>query len=209
MLSTIERPPIRESKTVSAPSTAGDHPLLWRAGGVLAFTALIGWAICGRGPLSPFFDVGSGLIAIGGPVALLLAVFGWTGARDSVLTLLVGASATREAQDAAGFFRLGAAFSLACGFLGTLIGLMIMLGSMDDPSTIGPALAMAMLTQFYAVLLAIGCVVAGAIISRRQGSHGLLDKLTRHSVATAGTTAAAGTAMILLAFMIIVVVMAP
>ncbi len=197
MQSTIERAPTTESETAS------NHLFLWRAGGLFAFIVVIGWAICGRGPLGPFIDVGSGLISVGGPIALLLVVFGWTGVRDSVYTLLAGASATRDAEDAVNFFRLGAAFSLACGFLGTLIGLTIMLGNLADPSMIGPAMALALLTQLYAVLLAIGCGAAGAIVSRRQGNRGLLGKLTRHSVIAAGATAAVGTTAILLAMMTI------
>ena len=44
--------------------------------------------------------------------------------------------------------------SPAMGLIGTLIGLVQMLGSMEDPSTIGPAMAVALLTTFYGALLA-------------------------------------------------------
>ncbi len=42
----------------------------------------------------------------------------------------------------------------AFGMIGTLIGLVQMLGSMDDPSKIGPAMAVALLTTLYGALLA-------------------------------------------------------
>ena len=43
----------------------------------------------------------------------------------------------------------------AFGMLGTLIGLIIMLGNMSsDPSTIGPSMAVALITTFYGILLA-------------------------------------------------------
>jgi chemotaxis protein MotA len=42
----------------------------------------------------------------------------------------------------------------AFGMIGTLIGLVQMLASMDDPSSIGPAMAVALLTTLYGVLLA-------------------------------------------------------
>lgn len=42
----------------------------------------------------------------------------------------------------------------AFGMIGTLIGLVQMLGSMEDPSTIGPAMAVALLTTLYGALLA-------------------------------------------------------
>ncbi|MGI6036932.1 MAG: motility protein A [Limnochordia bacterium] len=42
----------------------------------------------------------------------------------------------------------------AFGMTGTLIGLIQMLGEMDDPNTIGPALAVAVITTLYGVVLA-------------------------------------------------------
>lgn len=42
----------------------------------------------------------------------------------------------------------------AFGMLGTLIGLIIMLGNLDNPETIGPAMAIALITTFYGVLFA-------------------------------------------------------
>ncbi len=42
----------------------------------------------------------------------------------------------------------------AMGMVGTIIGLVLMLKSMNDPSTIGPAMAVALLTTFYGATLA-------------------------------------------------------
>ncbi|RMD86614.1 MAG: flagellar motor protein MotA, partial [Alphaproteobacteria bacterium] len=42
----------------------------------------------------------------------------------------------------------------AMGLIGTLIGLVQMLGSLDDPTRIGPAMAVALLTTLYGALLA-------------------------------------------------------
>ncbi|MFQ5692890.1 MAG: motility protein A [Nitrospinota bacterium] len=46
------------------------------------------------------------------------------------------------------------AYSPAMGLIGTLIGLVQMLANMSDPSNIGPAMAVALLTTFYGALLA-------------------------------------------------------
>lgn len=46
------------------------------------------------------------------------------------------------------------AFSPAMGLIGTLIGLVQMLQSMDDPGSIGPAMALALITTFYGALMA-------------------------------------------------------
>ena len=45
-------------------------------------------------------------------------------------------------------------FAPALGMIGTLIGLVQMLQTMDDPSTIGPAMAVALLTTFYGAIIA-------------------------------------------------------
>lgn len=45
-------------------------------------------------------------------------------------------------------------FAPAFGMVGTLIGLVIMLQNMEDPSAIGPAMAVALLTTLYGALLA-------------------------------------------------------
>lgn len=45
-------------------------------------------------------------------------------------------------------------FAPALGMIGTLIGLVQMLQSMDDPSSIGPAMAVALLTTFYGSVMA-------------------------------------------------------
>lgn len=59
-------------------------------------------------------------------------------------------------------------WSPAFGIIGTLIGLVTMLGSMDDPKTIGPKMAIALLTTFYGALIAnlIALPMAGKLKQR-------------------------------------------
>jgi chemotaxis protein MotA len=54
----------------------------------------------------------------------------------------------------------------AMGMLGTIVGLSSMFATMDDGASIGPAMALAMLTTFYGVLLS--SVIAGPIASRLE-----------------------------------------
>lgn len=54
----------------------------------------------------------------------------------------------------ASLFKTMASLFPAWGMLGTLIGLVQLLGSLDDPSAIGPAMAVALITTFYGSLLA-------------------------------------------------------
>jgi chemotaxis protein MotA len=64
------------------------------------------------------------------------------------------AATTARVQRSANVLRKAAEISPAMGLIGTLIGLVQMLGNLSDPSVIGPAMAVALLTTFYGVVLA-------------------------------------------------------
>jgi chemotaxis protein MotA len=51
-------------------------------------------------------------------------------------------------------FQKLAGFAPAFGMIGTLIGLVQMLAQLDDPETLGPAMAVAILTTFYGTIMA-------------------------------------------------------
>ena len=55
----------------------------------------------------------------------------------------------------------------AMGMIGTLIGLVLMLGNMSDPKAIGPAMAVALLTTLYGAFFAN--VVFAPIVTKLQG----------------------------------------
>lgn len=55
----------------------------------------------------------------------------------------------------------------AMGMIGTLIGLVQMLGNMADPKAIGPAMAVALLTTLYGAFLAN--VIFGPILAKLEG----------------------------------------
>lgn len=61
--------------------------------------------------------------------------------------------AERHKQGAQIFENMGAS-APAFGMLGTLIGLILMLRNLDDPSSIGPGMAVALITTFYGSLFA-------------------------------------------------------
>ncbi len=51
-------------------------------------------------------------------------------------------------------FRAMADVAPAMGMIGTLVGLVLMLSAMDDPKTIGPSMAVALLTTLYGAMIA-------------------------------------------------------
>ena len=78
-------------------------------------------------------------------------------------------------------------FAPALGMIGTLIGLVQMLRTMEDPSTIGPAMAVALLTTFYGALLAniLFLPIAGKLKNRSSEEVMLKDLMTEGVISIA------------------------
>lgn len=72
---------------------------------------------------------------------------------ESILSIELENIEARHKTNIAFFDNLGA-MGPAFGMLGTLIGLVLMLQNMSDPASIGPAMAIALITTFYGSVLA-------------------------------------------------------
>ena len=75
---------------------------------------------------------------------------------EEVQSVLRGELASMRQRHKRGqkLFKFLAATAPSMGMIGTLIGLVQMLQTLDDPSKIGPAMAVALLTTFYGAILA-------------------------------------------------------
>ena len=70
----------------------------------------------------------------------------------------------------------------AFGMIGTLMGLVAMLKNMSDPSSIGPAMAVALLTTFYGAIIAnLFCIPVGMKLKQRSK-----EESTRMNIIVAG-----------------------
>jgi len=99
-------------------------------------------------------NLGVGLIADGTDLEVTREVLE-TAAATEVNQLALGEKLWREISIYAPMF----------GMMGTVIGLVIMLRSLSDPGSIGPAMALALLTTFYGIVIAgVLCLpIAGKI----------------------------------------------
>jgi flagellar motor component MotA len=105
-------------------------------------------------PVQNFFDFTSmGMVTIATAIGLLLSHSASN--VSQTLRSVFGPETMHPEhaeQGAAMFLRL-AELAVATGFLGMLVGMTQMLQNLADPSAIGPALSVALLTMFYGVLL--------------------------------------------------------
>jgi chemotaxis protein MotA len=66
----------------------------------------------------------------------------------------------------------------AMGMIGTLIGLVAMLANMDDPKSIGPAMAVALLTTLYGAMMATMVMIPIADkLTLRAEQEGLIQAM--------------------------------
>lgn len=87
---------------------------------------------------------------------------------SSILGLEISAMEDRHSKGADVFDQMGAD-GPAMGMIGTLMGLVQMLQNMSDPSAIGPAMAVALLTTFYGALIAnVFCLPIAAKLKVRS-----------------------------------------
>jgi chemotaxis protein MotA len=101
--------------------------------------------------------------------AISLVIDGFpTGEIEHILGRERHATSERHVRSA-GVLRRAGEVAPAMGLIGTLIGLVQMLGNLQDPAAIGPAMAVALLTTFY------GAVLANMVF------HPLATKLERNS----------------------------
>jgi chemotaxis protein MotA len=83
----------------------------------------------------------------------------------------------RHEQGAAIFTTL-ASYAPAMGMIGTLIGLVQMLQNLSDPSAIGPAMAVALITTFYGAVIAnVICLPMAGKLKGRSSSEVLVKTL--------------------------------
>jgi len=102
---------------------------------------------------------------------LNLAVDGFTGDDiDSILRAEISATVDRHEKSAA-ILRRAAEVAPAMGLIGTLVGLVQMLGNLEDPSTIGPSMAVALLTTFYGAIMANMLFLPLAAKLERNSAH--------------------------------------
>jgi chemotaxis protein MotA len=105
---------------------------------------------------------------------------------ERILTQEVEATSQRHLKSA-GVLRRAGEVAPAMGLIGTLVGLVQMLGNLEDPSTIGPAMAVALLTTFYGAILANMVFLPLANkLDRNSGAEAMVKQLFALGAASIG-----------------------
>lgn len=85
----------------------------------------------------------------------------------------------------ANILRRGSEIAPAMGLIGTLIGLVQMLANLQDPETIGPAMAVALLTTFYGAILGTAVLAPmAAKLERNSNEEAMLRTLIMISMSS-------------------------
>lgn len=95
---------------------------------------------------------------------------------ERILSQDIDALAQRHRR-AASILRRGAEVAPAMGLIGTLIGLVQMLADLNNPETIGPAMALALLTTFYGAIMGMALLSPLAAKLERNSNDEVLNRV--------------------------------
>jgi chemotaxis protein MotA len=105
---------------------------------------------------------------------------------ERIMRREVQAIAQRQSRSVS-IFKKAAEISPAMGLIGTLVGLIQMLANLDDPNTIGPSMAVALLTTFYGALLSnVVFTPLASKMERNSAEDMLLNQLYVMAAASIG-----------------------
>jgi chemotaxis protein MotA len=99
---------------------------------------------------------------------------------DLIMSQEIGALVERH-QRSAGIVRRAAEIAPGMGLIGTLVGLVQMLAQLDDPSAIGPSMAVALLTTFYGAILGTVILTPMAAKLERNSQEEALNRALIHT----------------------------
>lgn len=137
--------------------TTGVH---WaRIVGLFAFWALVGCAAVMGGPIAVLLNIPSLILCLGGTLALALLTYGFAALRHALgalRVLVVNTQPVLLSTVDGTILRGCTGYAYACGALGTILGCVQMMATMDDPTCFGFYFAMCLLPLLYAVLLSEG-----------------------------------------------------
>ena len=100
-------------------------------------------AIFAGGDIRAFIDIPSLLVVTGPVIASISAKHGLEGFKELF----------REGENQSKILHTMGVTGILAGAIGTMIGLIIMLGNLSDKSALGPAFAIALLTLLYGLLI--------------------------------------------------------
>jgi hypothetical protein len=141
-------------------------------GGSVACGLLAVW-MGGMG-VGPFIDLPS-LMIVGLPtVGLTVAAFGPREPVESVAFLFAGNPTEAQLSRGSGIAFAVGGIALATGMLGSLIGVVQMLQTLSDPTSVGPAMSLALLTTMYGIAVALLAFVAALRLAERSGRADVL-----------------------------------
>ena len=120
-----------------------------------------------RAVATSLIDIPSALVTFGPPVALLLFSFGSKFGR-AIKTVFKRDADGEDLLLGVFFFERAKTYVVVSGVLGTLIGLIIIWNSIDDPAALGPGMALGLLTQIYPIMLAFGIILPVVASLRRR-----------------------------------------
>jgi len=136
--------------------------------GEILLVGLLAGSILIDTPLSVFADVPSILFVVGIGLGLTIISFSLEDINKACSHIFGGKGSGKELRKSLYLCECSVRNLLYAGVIGTFIGAIKMLQNLSDPANIGPSMAVAMLTFFYAIFLSLIGPLPSIFILKKQ-----------------------------------------
>jgi flagellar motor component MotA len=150
-----------------------------RALSLLVIIAVVLAAMGQGGHLSGFLDLGAVFMVFGVTAAGTLASYSFDDVRRAYGSCISSGTelSREESLHGANVFSRMSIMASGAGLVGALVGMLGLLSSLDDPTKMGPYIAVSLLSVFYAVL--VGELMFGSMASDCLSRGGLTGVVSR------------------------------
>lgn len=125
--------------------------------------------VSGVGPgILAYLDAASGVMMLGLPLVMLATAWSPREMARAFRSASGSEASEAELEDAALFFKTAGRYVLAAALFSILIGVVAMLMFLEDPSRLGPNLAVALLSALYGAFLALAVCLPFESSARRR-----------------------------------------
>lgn len=135
---------------------------------VLFFTGFVSAVLVGGGNILPYLDLPSFIVVGLFPFLFVSVLFGFREMKAAYATALQKEPEADRVSKALVFFNVYGSAIWVMGMVSVLIGLIGMLRNLEDPSAIGPNMALALLSIHYSGILYLLVVLPFVFILRKK-----------------------------------------
>ena len=137
---------------------------------VVIILALMGTIYSSGGVIVTYLDIPSLILSVLLPAILMIVLYGFTDLKMMLRAPFDPKTSRENLFKADAFYKTFSRLSLAAGCIAVLIGVIAMLKNLEDPTAVGPNMAVSLISLFYAGLVNVLVIPLRVMIQKKLDS---------------------------------------